>query len=179
VKNLLISFFGCALPTLFSANLFALDGVRIAAGGGEYSSEVYKISLLENFDKTWFSGRVKGHWELGFSHWDSDSDRGTVHDVQAIGFAPVFIYDFGSVGATGQPYLEYSVGLLYMNEESIGDNEMGQRWQFDNRVGVGVRFGPNQRHDLSISIRHVSNASTDEENDGFNSGQIAYTYHCF
>lgn len=165
----------CVFSLLLSVNVFAVDGITIEVGSGEGSTDTYDISLLKDFDKTWLDGRVKGHWALTISHWDAD--KGPVSDLQALSFAPVFVYEFKKFSTGIHPYIDYRLGLVYLSETHIEDNSLGIRWQFDNRLGLGFRFGPDERHDLSVALRHVSNAGLDSDNDGFDSSAIAYTYH--
>lgn len=175
MKNLIHQVCLCVFSLLLSVNIFALDGVRIAVGSGEGSTDTYDISLLKYFDKTWFDGALKGHWALTFSHWDAH--KGPVDDLQALSVAPVFVYEFKKFSAGIRPYIDYSLGLVYISETKIAGNNLGMHMQFDNRLDLGARFGPDERHDLSVSFRHVSNAGIDEHNQGFESSSVAYTYH--
>ena len=159
---------------VISTNLYALDGVRIAGGTGDHSSDGYEIALLGDIDKTWFDGRVRAQWQLSFSDWDFD--EGPNDDMQIISLAPVFIYDFWDRPNGFQPYIDYSIGFAYVSETKIDENDLGMHFQFDNRVGLGVRFGRDQRHDLSVSYRHISNAGLDSDNDGYDVVVGAYTY---
>ena len=160
---------------LLSADVLAVDGVRIAYGSGTDSTDVSKVSLLKHFDKTWLDDRVSGHWELGISHWNAS--KGPVDDLLGLSFAPVFTYKFREFSVGIQPYIDYSLGLIYLSETKLATNDFGTHMQFDNRLGIGIRFGTQQHHDLNISLRHVSNAGLDEDNSGFDSHQLAYTYH--
>jgi len=71
-----------------------------------------------------------------------DASKGPVDDLQALSFAPVFVYEFKRFSAGIRPYIDYSLGL---------------HMQFDNGLDLGARFGPDERHDLSASLQHASN----------------------
>lgn len=168
----LISLFTFSLAA--SVNLYALDGVRIAGGSGDHSSDGYEIALLGDIDKTWFDGKVRTQWQLSFSDWDFDD--GPNDDLQVISVAPVFIYDLEERSSGLQPYIDYSIGFAYVSETKVDKDDLGMHFQFDNRIGLGIRFGPDQRHDLSISYRHISNAGLDNDNNGYDVVVGAYTY---
>jgi len=70
------------------------------------------VFFLKGFEKTWFDGKVKGHWAMTISHWDGS--KGPVDDLQALNFAPVFVYEFKMFSAGIRPYIDYSPGLLFM-----------------------------------------------------------------
>jgi len=86
-----------------------------------------------------------------------DASKGPVDDLQALSFASVFVYELKRFSTGIRPYIDYSLGLVYVSETKIGDNNLGIHMQFDNRLGLGLRFGPDELHDLGASLRHVSN----------------------
>lgn len=174
MNNVIRTIFSFVFSCAVSLNLYALDGVRIAGGSGDHSSDGYEIALLGDIDKTWFDGKVRAQWQLSFSDWDFDD--GPNDDLQVISAAPVFIYDFNERSNGLQAYIDYSIGFAYVSETKIDNDDLGMHFQFDNRIGLGVRFGPDQRHDLSISYRHISNAGLDSDNDGYDVVVGAYTY---
>lgn len=174
MKKIISSIGICAFSCVFSMNLYALDGVRVAIGNGDHSSDGFEIAVLDNFDKTWFDGRVKGQWQLSLSDWDFGNGSGD--DLQVFSIGPVFIYDFKRYANGLQPYAEYGLGLAYVSETQIDGDDLGIHFQFDNRLGLGIRFGSDQRHDLSVSFRHISNAGLDGDNDGYDTVMAAYTY---
>jgi len=174
MKKIIYSISVCAFCSIFSMNLYALDGIRIAGGSGDHSSDGYEIAVLDDVDKTWLDGRIRGQWQLSLSDWDFDGEPND--DLQVVSIGSVFIYDFKPRSNGLQPYIDYSLGLAYVSETKIDDADLGMHVQFDNRIGFGVRFGSDQRHDLSISYRHISNAGLDSENDGYDAVMGAYTY---
>jgi len=174
MKRIISSIGVCVFSCVFSMSLYALDGIRIAGGSGDHSSDGYEIAVLDDFDKTWFDGRIRGQWQLSLSDWDFDD--GPNDDLQVFSVGPVFIYDFKQRSNGLQPYIDYGLGLAYVSETKIDGDDLGIHFQFDNRIGFGVRFGSDQRHDLSVSYRHISNAGLDSDNDGYDAVMGAYTY---
>lgn len=164
----------CLLGVSFSVGVQAFEGVKFAAGSGDSSTDAYQVALLSDFGQTFFNGRIKQHWEFGFSYWSSDN--GPNKDLEVFSISPMFVYELGSADNTLQPYIDYSLGLAYVSDTSIADKQLGTHFQFDNRLGFGLRFGSDKRHDLAVNVRHISNAGLDDDNSGFNVVTASYTY---
>lgn len=167
----------CFLYFFVATKTYAVDAIRIEAGSGDSSVEVYKVGLQKNFNKIWMAsdtGKVTGFWELGFSFWNADNEPDK--DMQVVSFAPVLVYEFNNSSSRIHPYIDGGIGVAYLSETRIADIDLGMHFQFESRFSFGVRLGVQQQHDLSISARHVSNASLDDENDGMNTVTGAYTY---
>jgi len=159
---------GCS----FSAQ--AIEGVKVGVGNGQNSTDAYQIALLSDFGQSFFNDKVKLHWEFGVSYWKSDI--GPNKELEVFNISPIFTYDLGSADQAVLPYIDYSLGIAYVSDTSIADKKLGQHLQFDNRLGFGVRFGGEKRHDIALGARHVSNAGLDNDNDGFDVISVSYTY---
>jgi len=164
----------CLLAVSYSLGVQAFEGVKVAIGSGGSSTDAYQVALLSDFGQTFFNGRVKQYWEFGYSRWSSD--MGPNKDLDVININPVFTYEFGSPDQAYVPYIDFSIGIAYMSDITIADKKLGQRFQFDDRLGFGARFGSEKRHDVALNLRHVSNAGLASDNAGFNVVSVAYSY---
>jgi len=165
----------CLLGFGSSFSVQAFDGVKVAVGQGQSSTDTFQlVALLSDFGQTFFNGRIQQHWEFGVSYWESD--KGPNKEMEVFNISPVFTYDLGSADQAVLPYIDYSLGIAYVSDTSIADKKLGQHLQFDNRLGFGVRFGGEKRHDVALGARHVSNAGLDNDNDGFDVVSVSYTY---
>ena len=97
--------------------------------------------------------------------------------------------DFGQTFFNGHIKQHWEFGFSYwesdtgpnremevLSDTRIADKKLGQHFQFDDRLGLGVRFGHQKRHDVALSARHVSNAGLDNDNDGFDIFSLTYGY---
>lgn len=151
-----------------------LDGIKVAVGDGSESSDVYQIAVLSDFGQSFFDNKLKLHWETGYTHWSADS--GANQDIDVFSISPIFTYELGSADQGYVPYVDFSIGIAYLSDTEIGSKKLGQHFQFDDRLSVGVRFGGELEHDVALGVRHVSNASMDDDNDGFDAVSLAYSF---
>jgi lipid A 3-O-deacylase len=89
-----------------------------------------------------------------------------------VSFAPVFVYEFGS----GQikPFIEAGVGVSMFTGASAGDQKFGSAFNFEDRLGAGLKFGDTQR--VALRVTHYSNAGIKEPNDGIESYALVYSH---
>jgi len=164
----------CLLGFGSSFSVQAIEGVKVGTGNGQNSTDAYQIALLSDFGQSFFNDKVKLHWEYGYSRWSSD--QGLNKDLDVFNINPVFTYELGSSDRAYVPYIDFSIGIAYVSDTSIANKKLGQHFQFDDRLGLGVRFGGEKRHDIALGARHVSNAGLDNDNDGFDVVSVSYTY---
>jgi len=148
-----------------------LMALRIAAGSGEHSTDTYGINLLKGFEKPGLMGKPK---DIGADYQSlgcEQRSRRWSTSVELCACICLWIQEVFSRHSA--LYWLQPWSLVYVSETKIGNNNLGIHMQFDNRLGLGIRFGPDERHDLSASWRHVSNAGADENNQGFDSSSIA------
>lgn len=164
----------CVLGLSCSLTAQAFEGIKVAVGNGQSSTDAYQVALISDFGQTFFNEEVKLHWEFGYSRWSSDN--GPNKDLDVFNINPVFTYELGSADQAFLPYVDISIGIAYVSDTTIADKKLGQHFQFDDRLGFGVRFGDEKRHDVALGARHVSNAGLDSDNDGFDVVSVSYTY---
>ncbi|MGG2399328.1 acyloxyacyl hydrolase [Pseudomonas sp. SH1-B] len=158
-----------AVTTLACATVNAAQAADVTAAIGQSgdSTMVYRLGAQWDWEKSWLQssvGRLTGYWDLGYTYWDGD-DTASNHSLS---FAPVFVYEFA--GQTVRPYIEAGIGVAAFSSTELESNELGSSFQFEDRIGVGLRFA-----DQEIGLRaiHYSNAGIKKPNDGAE----AYTVH--
>jgi lipid A 3-O-deacylase len=112
-----------------------------------------QVNVLENS-----TGWLSGYYEGSVSYWHKEEDH-----VFNFALSPVFVYYFGKPDWTVQPYVEAGIGVSAISETKIADRDMSTGFQFEDRVGVGLRTTD---LDLSLRYMHYSNASIAAPNDG-------------
>lgn len=126
--------------------------------------DVYRVTLRKDFGKDIWTGskmRLGGFWEGSINYWNADDG-----DLYAAAIAPVFALYFGSPSNKWQPYIEGAIGAAYISETALAGRQFSTHFQFENRLGIGVR-GP--RVSFHLRLLHYSNADIDEPNNGMDS----------
>lgn len=145
-------------------------GVEFAVGRTSDSTTTYRLGMQFDWDKRWLQsdvGSLTGYWSGAYTYWEGDKAA----DNHSLSFAPVFVYEFA--GDRIKPYLEAGIGVALFAHTEVEDNKMGTAFQFEDRLGVGVRFAGGQ--EVGIRATHYSNAGINSTNDGIESYALHYT----
>lgn len=144
----------------------AADVTAAIGQSGDYTM-VYRLGAQWDWDKSWMQssvGRLTGYWDLGYTYWDGDKTASN----HSLSFAPVFVYEFA--GQSVRPYVEAGIGVAAFSSTELEDNDLGSSFQFEDRLGVGLRFSGQE---IGLRAIHYSNAGLKQPNDGVE----AYTLH--
>jgi len=112
-------------------------------------------------------GRLTGYWSGAYTYWEGDHRAG----ASSLSFSPVFVYEFA--GESVKPYIEAGIGVAAFSRTRLEDNNLGQAFQFEDRLGFGLRF--NGGHEVGIRAMHYSNAGLSDHNDGIENYSLHYT----
>jgi lipid A 3-O-deacylase len=157
-------------------NLDTRNTWYLQAGQGESSSYALVVGTTMPWKQAawqWGSGQVRGHWDAwagGWSNKDLNNDRFT---TPAIGIGPSLRWR-GAQGASPW-FIEAGTALMVTGKRLVSSNQrMGTRWNFATHIGVGMNFGANHMHELSLRVQHASNAGIKSPNPGMNLVQLRY-----
>jgi len=153
--------------------VWAREGLSIGSGYGAAQIVPIRIGLQKNFDKQWAQGSdwpVGGYWEASFYSMNGKRGPkpGSHRSLEAAAFAGVFRLQRAEKMQWGWPYLELGVGLSWLSQKEIGGRDLGIHFQFEDRIGVGFRFGEAQQYDIGYRAIHFSNAYIGPSNHGIN-----------
>lgn len=129
---------------------------------------VYRMGAQWNWDANWWQssvGRLTGYWDAGYTYWQGDETASN----HSISLAPVFVYEFA--GESVRPYIEAGVGVALFADTDVEGNDMSSSFQFEDRLGVGLRFSG---QDIGIRAIHYSNAGIKQPNDGVEAYSLYY-----
>lgn len=104
------------------------------------------------------------YFDGGFSHFWITS-RPYYRNINIYSFAPVIHYTFKRRGPI-LPYLEFSIGIAYLNRTHLDDRNLGMHFAFQDRFGIGAFLGASERFFVGIHTVHYSNAGLSENNSG-------------
>lgn len=142
-----------------------------AIGATSQGGMTYRLGVSQPWEKRWFSsqtGHLTGYWDAGYTYWQGGDEASGAHSLS---FAPVFVYEFN--GERFQPYVEFAIGVAAFSSSRVGDRVLGSSFNFEDRLGVGVRFG--EHHRLGLRVMHYSNGGIKDPNDGIESYSLHYS----
>lgn len=157
-----------ALSLGFAVQASAAD-VSFSVGQTGESTMVYRIGTQFDFGTSWWEtsvGRLTGYWDAGYTYWDGD-ETASNHSVS---FAPVFVYEFA--GETVKPFIEAGIGVALFADTDLEDNDLGSSFQFEDRIGAGLRFNGQA---VGVRAIHYSNAGIKDPNDGVEAYSLYYS----
>lgn len=148
-------------------------GVSIVSGYGVARIVPLRLGLQKEFEKHWWTDRtwtISGYWEG--SLYSMRGKRGSAPNshkqLEAGALAGVFRLNRAERTAMGWHYIELGVGLSLLTQKEIGGRKLGTHFQFEDRFGIGVRFGENCEYDVGYKAIHFSNAYLGPINNGIN-----------
>ena len=161
---------GGFLISLVCINTHALE-ISGSVGETGQNAATYRLDLSSSWNQKWLEsnvGYITGEWDYGLTYWEAGSEAGGRFSISA---SPVFRYEFKTMSIT--PFIQAGVGLALFNGTSAGDKEFGSIYNFEDRIGAGIRFKNGQ----SVGIRafHYSNAGIKQPNDGIESYALYYS----
>jgi lipid A 3-O-deacylase len=155
-------------------------GIYVDLGRGE--SETDSLTLGYVMPWSWRGSPAPGtplsfYWDFFLSEWRAPlpprgADRGSYTQLGAIanwrwrfsqGESPWFVE--AGIGGT-------VMDRLYRTPE----HEFSTAFQFTEQLGVGVNFGAQGAHELSVRLQHFSNGTIKEPNPGENFVRVRYLY---
>jgi len=141
------------------------------ADPGRTDFDVYRIGLRKDFNRVFWSGsraRFTGYWEASLNYWDAEDEN-----VYAAALSPVFVLYFLPGSDRIQPYLEAGIGAALISDHSFAGREMSTAFQFEDRIGVGIRT---RNWDVHYRFMHYSNGGIEKPNNGFDAHVVGLTY---
>lgn len=123
-----------------------------------------------------WGSEVRGHWDVYASRWSFDAEPGRDSKSYLVGVTPTLRVrpDQGRSAL----FLEGGIGATVASKRYVTVNkEFSTTFNFASHVGLGMNFGDQRRHEVSVRVQHLSNASIKKPNPGENFVQLRYGYH--
>lgn len=169
----LIAFALSALPA------YAIDGVSVEYGTGSDGTDLARIGLLSDWNKSWFNDgdwHVTGFWEGSLGQWSGHSSKGNNQTITDVGLTPVFRFEQKNLSGMA-PYVEGAIGFHLISPTFINaGRKFATSFQFGDHVGFGMRFGERHQYDVGYRYQHLSNGSIKQPNQGINFNEIHLDY---
>jgi len=158
-------------------------GVAFSSGQGIQNIVPYRFSFSWDVGPIWREQAAWGMnliWENSFAIWNGprrpDLAPERVTDLNATTSGPMFRWQRREpIGNTHfMPYTELGVGLSWLSKTEIEGRVLSLHFQFEDKFGVGMRFGDQQQYDFSLRAYHYSNASIKRPNSGVNLAMASF-----
>ncbi len=157
-----------AVAALAWGPLATAADITVAVGRTDDSTNTYRLGMQWDFQRSWWEsrvGRLSGYWDAGYTYWQGDKASSN----HSLSLAPVLVYEFGHGGV--RPFVELGIGVALFEDAQIEERKLGSSFQFEDRMGFGVRFG---EHRVGVRAMHYSNAGLQSPNDGVESYSLYY-----
>lgn len=161
----LVAVVSLSLSSAFSAQAASLG---LDVGSTNDSTMTYRLAMQCDFGRNFTessNGRLTGYWDAAYTYWQGDSTA----DNNSLSLSPVFVYEFA--GETFKPYLEAGIGVALFSDTQLNDQNLGSSFQFEDRLGFGVRFNGQE---IGLRALHYSNAGISSSNDGVENYSLHY-----
>lgn len=166
--RLLITSTISALVLGLSVQQAAAVDLTAAVGRTEKSTSTLRIGLQKDFQSRWWQsdvGALTGYWDAGYTFWQGDKRS----DNHSLSFSPVLVYEFNA--DVFKPYIEAGIGVSLFENTRIESRRLGSSFQFEDRLGFGVRF---YNQALGVRAMHYSNGGLKSPNDGIEAYSLHY-----
>jgi hypothetical protein len=162
--RLIVFFLLISLPALATATPYYGATFSYAAEAKE-PAYLHGYQLMLNYDPQRYQWRkFNVYFDGGFSHfWITNTPYFTTLNIFSA--APVIRYTFRRRGPV-LPFLEFSIGLAYLNHTRLDDRNLGIHFAFQDRFGIGAFLGPSDNLTLGLHAVHYSNAHLSAHNSG-------------
>lgn len=150
----------------------------IQAGQGDESSRAVVLGTTvpwKNWSWSLGSGEVRGHWDAWIGGWSNKDLNNRRFTTAALGVGPSLRWR-GLQGSSPW-FWEVGTGVMVTGKSLYNSGErIATRWNFASHIGMGMNFGPQRAHELSLRVQHASNAGIKKPNPGLNLVQLRYAH---
>lgn len=172
------------VATLASASVVPIPVDRAAArrwrpltavaAAGRSDGEVVVGVIALDYHLGWHrplgkNGIINPFCEFLLGYWEGEEGHTGVTSLHEAGVSLLLRYRYlRQPLSVFHPYVDAGVGLHYLTENRIESKELGRYWQAGSNIGIGLLFPRDERFELGLRLRHLSNGGTDDFNWGVN-----------
>ena len=156
-----------AMAPARSEGLSAPTGIALVGGNG---NQVDVIGVEAHWDSFYSSSWLRDHGldtrlAAQLAYWHSQEDNTSYSSLIDASLTPLLRWS-GMRNGAFHPYVEGGIGLRLLSHAYIGQRQLSTAFQFGERLGTGIAFGPQDRYETGIFVQHVSNGSIRKPNSG-------------
>jgi len=156
------------------SNLFSLPligrirdaGVRVSTSAGSRFDGLTQQALFLDFGLPWaWDGRrgltAEPFVSLEVGRFSRDSE-----EREFLSLGPTL--RFSNDNWPSRMFVDVGISPTVIGAARYGDEDLGSSFNFSSHVGLGIRFGKNDRQFVKFRYQHISNGGLDPVNPGVN-----------
>lgn len=150
-------------------------GVNASTGWAASGIHPYRMAGVWSFrainDYSPSRWRIIPIWESSLGYWDGEVDarKGGADNILAVTTGPMFRFQYKLESIKNlSSYLEIGIGASWLSDTTISGRQLSTNFQFEDKIGLGLRFGEQQQYDIGFRATHYSNGSIKRPNNGVN-----------
>lgn len=155
-------------------------GAALSLGRGDSYIHAYRMAVLWDLGAVYpvrhpYPYHAETFWEISGAYWDGKPGvfEESQQNASIFTTGPQIRWQRSDPNHYGQqPYIELGIGFSWISQKEIGGRRLSMHFQFEDRLGFGVRLGPTQLWDVSFRLIHYSNASFGRNNSGVNTALV-------
>jgi lipid A 3-O-deacylase len=145
-------------------------GFTFSTGDGVVGITPYRLAAVWDMGPLAYQGnpwQLDWTWEASAAYWKSKKVANSPRYLTVLATGPQLRLIRQEPFSNGwRPYWEAGIGASWLSKKEIGGRTLGMHFQFEDRLGFGLRF--NSTYDGNVRIVHYSNASLSDHNSGVN-----------
>jgi len=166
----------CAFNSAQAQSVSYRPSVYLQAGCAGHSADSLAFGSQwpwRHWQRPFAGGVVRGHWDISLDRWDFSAAFGRSRHTLLLTAVPVLRF----VPHAGRSHWFWEAGIggsLASRRYVLVYKGFSTRANFASHLGVGIRFGSQQQHELALRVQHFSNAGIKTPNPGENFVQWRY-----
>lgn len=160
------------------SDAYHAPSVYVQGNWAEHGSDAATIGVTlpwSQWRSEFWGSELRGHWDINLSRWSFDGVAG-YNSINVLSVTPTLRLrpDQGRSAW----FWEAGIGATLADDRYRTTNkEFSTTFNFASHLGLGVNFGAQRQHEVSVRVQHVSNASIKRPNPGENFVQLRYGFH--
>ena len=155
------------------------DGVGVGFAHGQDANQ-YGVQV--QFDrraplKEWSSSDLKLYGLIGVGVFQGRQDGMPRQTVRVLATTGVLRWEHARVAGV-RPFVDFGFGVGGSSEKTInGNRDFGGKFEFNELVQTGVRFGSRDQYEFNVRGQHFSNTGMFPPNDGMTYAGVGFTWY--
>lgn len=181
VNSLRYSMASLLIAACCSSPALAVDGLTITGGDWEDRDDRYgyRIAPRWNWSNVLYTSKnfsIKGYWEASVGHWQaSNLQPGENDSLWILAASPMIQFHFSQWHSL-IPFFELGIGASAMTKDSLGSQDLGSKYHFEDKFGFGLSSATARKFEVSYRYFHYSNASISTPNDGLDFHTLNFSF---